>query len=72
MEEIGCENVLQSTGITRQIIMTALCKYAGINNREIGELFGVDYSTVSQSSKGLRDKACKDVQVQILVNQVEN
>ncbi len=72
MEETGGGDVLQSSGITRQLVMIALYKYAGLNNREIGDLFGVDYFTVSQGRKRLRDKAQKDMQVQTVVSRVEN
>ncbi len=72
MEETGGGDVLQSSGITRQLVMIALYKYAGLNNREIGEIFGVDFSTVSQGRKRLRDKAQKDMQVQTVVIRVEN
>jgi DNA-directed RNA polymerase specialized sigma24 family protein len=35
--------------------MELLYRYAGMNQREIGELMGVDYSTVSVTRKRLRD-----------------
>ena len=51
--------------------MTALYKYAGINNREIGNLLGVDYSTVSQGRKRLRSKAEKDKKIQSIIDIIE-
>ena len=67
----GIERALQSTGISRQIVMTALYQYAGFNNREIGNLFGVDYSTVSQGRKRLRDKAEKDIKIKAILDRID-
>ena len=44
----------------RQIAMTMLYKYGGFTNPEIGAYFGVDYSTVSQGRKRLREKLEND------------
>jgi len=70
--ETGVKNILQSTGTTRQIIMTALYRYADLNNREIGDLLGVDYSTVSQGRKRLRNKAETDSKIQSVLICIEN
>jgi hypothetical protein len=35
--ETGAGDILQSKGTERQILMTVLYKYAGLNNREPGE-----------------------------------
>ncbi len=37
----GIECALQSTGTSRQIVMTALYQHAGLNNREIGDFLGL-------------------------------
>lgn len=66
----GVEQVLQSTGTVRQIVMTMLYTYAGLNNREIGNLLGVDYSTVSQGKKRLREKAEKDKKIKKILNNI--
>ncbi len=71
-EETGVEDILRSTGTTRQIIMTSLYKYAGLNNREIGDLLGVDYSTVSQGRKRLLEKASKDKQLQKVICRIKS
>jgi len=70
-KETDSKDALQATGTTRQIVMTALYKYAGINNREIGNLLGVDYSTVSQGRKRLRNKAEKDKKIQSITDRIE-
>ena len=54
------EKIFFGSGLIRQITMTVLYTHAGLNNREIGNLFKVDYSTVSQSRKRLREKVEKD------------
>ena len=66
----GIERALQSTGTSRQIVMTTLYQYAGLNNREIGNLLGVDYSTVSQGRKRLRDKAEKDTKAKAVLERI--
>jgi hypothetical protein len=70
-EETGFNNLIGSTGIARQIVMTALYKYAGLNNREIGNLLDVDYSTISQGRKRLREKAENDKDIEMLINSIE-
>lgn len=66
-EVMGIREVLGATGTTRQIVMTALYKYAGLNNREIGTLLGVDYTTVSQGRKRLRNKTEKDQKISAMI-----
>jgi len=70
-EKTGTENIFCSCGTNRQILMTALYKYANLNNREIGELLGVDYSTVSQGRTRLRKKAQNDKAIYTLLNDIE-
>ncbi|MCK5539518.1 MAG: transposase [Deltaproteobacteria bacterium] len=48
-----------------------LYKYASLNNREVGELFEVDYSTVSQSRKRLLENAEKNETVKLTFNKIE-
>jgi len=43
-------------GPARSIAMELLYRHAGMNQREIGELMGVDYSSVSVARKRLRDQ----------------
>jgi putative transposase len=70
-KEIGMKSVLTSVGVDKQIVMTMLYKYAGLNNREIGELLGVDYSTVSQGRKRLRDRSLKEKDTKTQLNRIE-
>jgi putative transposase len=62
----------KSVGTNRQIVMTMLYKYAGLNNREIGELMNIDYSTVSQGRKRLLGKATKDYNLKVLLEKIES
>ncbi len=71
-KQTGTRQALLSSGTTRQIIMTMLYKYAGLNNREIGELLGLDYSTVSQGRKRLREKSTKNKNLKTLLDKIEN
>jgi putative transposase len=70
-KETGMSQVLLSTGTTRQVVMTALYNFAGLNNREIGDIMGVDYSTVSQGRKRLRDRAEKDQIIRLLIKRIK-
>jgi DNA-directed RNA polymerase specialized sigma24 family protein len=40
--------------------MELLYRYAGMNQREIGEMMGVDYSSVSVARKRLQESLVKD------------
>jgi REP element-mobilizing transposase RayT len=65
------EKIFMTSGKIRQITMTILYNYAGLNNGEIGKLFAVDYSTVSQSRKRLREKVAKDKSTAELLDEIE-
>jgi len=58
-------------GTGRQIVMDMLCRIGGLKGREVGEYFGVDYSTVSVSRKRLRKKMQEDEQTRRLMRQIE-
>ncbi len=69
--EFGVDSILTVTGTNKQIVMSMLYKYAALNNREIGDLFGIDYSTVSQGRKRLRDRVAKDQKTKINLHKIE-
>jgi chromosomal replication initiation ATPase DnaA len=54
----------QSGSLARSIAMELLYRHAGMNQREIGEMMGVDYSTVSVARKRLLDRLTKDRKLQ--------
>ena len=69
--ELSPEEVFTTSGLRRLISMTVLYKYANLNNREVGELFGVDYSTVSQSRKRLHENAERNETVKLALDTIE-
>jgi putative transposase len=54
------EKIKKEKGPLRQIVMDLLHRQGGMTNPEIGRLFGVDYSSVSQERKRLRQRMEKD------------
>ena len=48
----------------RQIVMEMAYRYTHENQEDIGEIFDVDYSTVSQNRERLRAKLGKDLTLQ--------
>ncbi len=54
------EGIKQEKGPLRQILMDLLHRQGGMTNPEIGRVFGVDYSSVSQERKRLRQRLEKD------------
>ena len=76
--EIGCreigktwEQIKSTPDSHRQIFMDMLYRYAGLNNREIGELMTLDYSTVSVGRRRLRGKLFNDSILRDLVRRIE-
>jgi hypothetical protein len=58
-------------GLNRQIVMDVLSRIGGLKGREVGDYFGVDYSTVSVSRKRLREKVNKDHRLKKLLHRIE-
>src|SRR4030042_609617 len=67
----GLEEIKREKGNIRQIAMDLLYRTGGLKGAEIGKLMGVDYSTVSQEKKRLREKIEKDRKLKQLVNRIE-
>ncbi|MHC2995475.1 MAG: transposase [Candidatus Atribacteria bacterium] len=72
-QEIGQDfNYIKNhLGTNRQILMEMLYRYAGLKGCEIGELMGLDYSTVSVGRKRLRKKLFNDINLQDLVRRIK-
>ena len=72
-EETGkyLDEIKKSKGIERNVLMDLLYRAGGIKGSEIGRLLEVDYSTVSQCRKRLRDKLKKDKKLKHIVDQIE-
>jgi DNA-directed RNA polymerase specialized sigma24 family protein len=51
--------------------MDLLYRKGGLKGIEIGKIFGVDYSTVSQGRKRLREKLQKGEGLRELLNRIE-
>lgn len=71
---VGCEpdELLKKRGRWRWLAMDLLYSYGGMNNREIGELMGVDYSTVSQGRKRLRQSLADDEQLKKMTERMKS
>lgn len=76
--EIACreigktwEQIKSTPDSHRQILMEMLYRYTGLNNREIGELMALDYSTVSVGRRRLREKCLNDTELRDLVRRIE-
>ncbi len=65
------EEIKAEGGNIRQIAMDVLYRIGSIKGVEIGKIFGVDYSTVSQGRKRLREKMQKDKKLRALVIRIE-
>ncbi|TFH49367.1 MAG: hypothetical protein E4G89_04915 [Methanothrix sp.] len=66
------DEVINRKGETRQIAMDLLYRLGGMKNKEIGEMLGVDYSTVSLGRKRLKEKREKDKRLDLVVRGIEN
>ncbi|GBE39185.1 transposase IS200 like protein [bacterium BMS3Bbin08] len=72
-EETGkdLDGIKKSKGIERNVLMDLLYRAGGIKGAEIGRLLEVDYSTVSQGRKRLRDMLKKDKKLKHIVGRIE-
>jgi putative transposase len=57
-------------GVGRGVLMEMLYRYGGVNQREIGELMGIDYSAVSVMRKRLRVLQEKDRNLTVSIKKV--
>ena len=58
-------------GDLRRIVMELLYRAGGLKGPQIGQLFDVDYATVSQERKRLYEKVDKDKKVRALLGRFE-
>ncbi len=66
------DEIKTEKGALRQITMDVLYRRGGMTNPEIGTLFGVDYSSVSQERRRLRSRIEKDRKVRALLQAIES
>ena len=64
--------IKKQRGSLRQIVMDVLYRFGGLKGVEIGRILGVDYSTVSQGRKRLREKLRKDLELMHLLSKIED
>src|SRR4030043_561024 len=67
----GLEEIKREKGNIRQIAMDLLYRTGGLKGAESGKLMGVDYSTVSQERKRLREKIEKDRKLRQIEDRIE-
>jgi len=65
------DEIKKERGIIRQIAMDLLYRVGGLSGTEIGEMIGVDYSTVSLGRKRLRVKLKSDKHLSQIIKRVE-
>jgi hypothetical protein len=65
------ESIKDEKGDLRRIVMEVLYRADGLKGPEIGRIFGIDYGTVSQERKRLRDKVPKDRKLRALMSRIE-
>ena len=72
-EEFGksFDEIKEERGIMRQIAMEIFYRFGGMKGNEIGEMMGVDYSTVSQGRKRLREKLKTDKNLSKRMERIE-
>jgi len=68
----GFHEIISERGSVRQIAMDMLYRFGGLKGTEIGEMMGIDYSTVSQGRKRLREKLKKDKKLSALMKKIES
>ncbi|MCE7911198.1 MAG: hypothetical protein DCC43_03625 [Candidatus Brocadia sp.] len=65
------DEIKKERGIIRQIAMDLLYRVGGLSGSEIGEMLGVDYSTVSLGRKRLRERLKGDKHLCQIIKRVE-
>jgi len=64
-------DIITKGGGLRQIAMDLLYRVGGLKGVEIGEMMGLDYSTISQGRKRLNEKVQRDKKLKVLLNSIE-
>jgi len=60
----------QRGNLYRQITLYLVKRYSSLSLKEIGKIFGMDYTAVSQATRRFEDKIRKDNKIRIMVNSV--
>jgi putative transposase len=67
----GFDEIIKESGATRAMAMELLYRMGGLKGVEIGGMMGVDYSTVSQGRRRLKEKLVKDKNFSLLMDRIE-
>ncbi|MCJ7663574.1 MAG: hypothetical protein MUO24_04970 [Desulfobacterales bacterium] len=67
----GIEEIRREKGVYRQIVMELLYRIGGLRGRQIGEIFGVGYTSVSQECRRLRQRLLRDRKLAALMERIE-
>ena len=67
----GFDEIKKERGITRQIDMDMLYRFGGLTGTEIGGIMELDYSTVSQGRKRLRETLKRDQSLLKIIKRIE-
>ena len=65
------ETIGREKGDLRRIVMELLYRAGGLKGPEIGRIFGIDYGTVCQERKRLRDKIQEDRKIRTAMSRIE-
>jgi len=68
----GFDEIVKKKGTLRQVAMELLYRVGGLKGTELGEIIGVDYTTVSQGRKRLKEKLIKDKNLSLLMERIES
>jgi hypothetical protein len=67
----GLEALKDEKGDLRRLAMDLLCRHGGLKGPEIGALFDVGYSAVSQERKRLRERIAQDRKLEEVMRRLE-
>ena len=65
------DDLKEEKGVYRQIAMDLLCKFGGLKGEEIGKIFEVGYTSVSQERRRLAKKMQRDRKLWELIIRIE-
>ena len=60
----------QRGNLYRQVTLYLVKRYSSLSLKEIGKMFDMDYTAVSQATRRFEDKIRKDNKIRIMVNSV--
>ena len=67
----GVEEIIKEKGLYRQVLMELLYRIGGLKGREIGNIIGLGYTSVSQERRRLRQRLVGDRKLAALIARIE-